>query len=83
MSCNQNNNPETDLNHREEQVGQEQVGQEQVEEQTICRSERRRCPPNRYGIDEYVDLAAESEVCRLAYVTYSVRTCIIERSSSE
>ena len=45
VSCNHYDNPETDLNHREEQVGQELVGQEQVEERTIRRSERHRCSP--------------------------------------
>ena len=45
VSCNQDNKPEADPNHREEQVAQEQVGQEQVEERTIRRSERHRCPP--------------------------------------
>ena len=69
MSCNQDNNPKTDPNHREAQVGQQQVSQEQVEEQTIHRSERRRCPPIRYDCDEYVDLASESEVRHLAYVS--------------
>ena len=64
VSCNQDNNPETDPNHREEHVGQAQV-----DEQTICISERRRCPPIRHGCDEYVDLASESEVRHLTYVS--------------
>lgn len=31
------------------------------------RSERRRRPPVRYGLDEYADLAKEDQVCHSAY----------------
>ena len=67
VSCKQGYNPETVPNHSQEQVGQDQ--DEQIEERTIRRSERRRCPPVRYGCDEYVDLAAESEVRHVAYLS--------------
>ncbi len=69
ISCEQSKNAETVPNHGQEHASQDQINQEQFEERTIRRSERHRCPPVRYGCDEYVDLAAESEVHHVAYLS--------------
>ena len=73
VSNDQDRNLEITMNLREGQPQQEieQAVEQQAEEQVIRRSERHRCPPIRYGCDEYADLSAETEgeVHHLAFVS--------------